>query len=208
MRVAAILLLLVTGTVNAHSGGTNAEGCHASSQPYHCHGGSTKAATDKRPSNSYIRSDYGSWADTDGDCKSTRHEVLEQMNVGQLQYSPNGCRVVSGRWFGVFSGKYFYDAKKVDIDHVFPIALADRLGARAWPKSRKRQFFNDPANILPVSASLNRSKGAKDPTQWLPPNTQYRCEYVTRFLRVGLKYGLVDDDYRTQIDRLRAAVCG
>ena len=52
----------------------------------------------------YDRKAYGSWADTDGDCKSTRHEVLEQMNIGQLRFSVNGCRVVTGRWFGVFSG--------------------------------------------------------------------------------------------------------
>ena len=84
----------------------------------------------KRASSGYDRKAYGSWADTDGDCKSTRHEVLEQLNTGRLRYSANGCRVVSGRWFGVFSGQYFYDAQDMDIDHVFPVALADRLGAR------------------------------------------------------------------------------
>ena len=35
-----ILLASASITVNAmaHSGGTNSEGCHAGSQPYHCHG--------------------------------------------------------------------------------------------------------------------------------------------------------------------------
>ena len=96
----------------------------------------------------------------------------------------------------------------MDIDHVFPVALADRLGARNWPSAKKRQFFNDPANLLPVDKSLNRSKGAKDPTQRLPPNTSYRCEYVNRFLRVGLKYGLVDATFRARIDGVRGKVCG
>ena len=34
----AAIVIGVTGTVVfAHSGGTNADGCHAGSQPYHCH---------------------------------------------------------------------------------------------------------------------------------------------------------------------------
>ena len=208
MRSIIFLMFLGVGFVHAHSGRTNADGCHAGSQPSHCHGSKRPVSSYEASSSGYERKAYGSWADTDGDCKSTRHEVLEQLNTGQLRYSANGCRVVSGRWFGVFSGQYFYDAQDMDIDHVFPVALADRLGARNWPSVKKREFFNDPANLLPVDKSLNRSKGAKDPTQWLPPNSSYRCEYATRFLRVGLRYGLVDATYRARIDRVRGKVCG
>lgn len=32
-----LLLSLAAGSALAHSGGTNANGCHAGSQPYHCH---------------------------------------------------------------------------------------------------------------------------------------------------------------------------
>jgi hypothetical protein len=32
--------ILWTVEATAHSGGTDANGCHAGSQPYHCHGGS------------------------------------------------------------------------------------------------------------------------------------------------------------------------
>lgn len=194
---------------SGHSGRTNSEGCHSGSRPYHCHKPKSPNSEAAVPEAiKFHRDDYGTWSDLDGDCKSTRHEILEQLNIGRLSYSANGCRVVSGRWFGVFSGQYFYNAQDMDIDHVFPVSLADRLGARNWPSVKKSQFFNDPANLLPVDKSLNRSKGAKDPTQWLPPNTSYRCEYVTRFLRVGLKYGLVDATYRARIDRVRGKVCG
>ena len=200
-------LVFVAVDVSAHPGRTNGDGCHAGSQAYHCHGKNRGVGADQT-SGSYDRPSYGSWADADGDCKSTRHELLEQMNIGQLRYSTDGCRVVAGRWFGVFSGQYFYKARDMDIDHVFPIALADRLGARNWPREKKRLFFNDPANLLPVSASLNRSKGAKDPVQWLPPNRAFHCEYVTRFLRVGLKYRLIEGGYRTRLNIVRDQVCG
>ena len=32
-----IASLTATHQANAHSGGTNSAGCHAGSQPYHCH---------------------------------------------------------------------------------------------------------------------------------------------------------------------------
>lgn len=211
MLVAHSLVILSALTfsqvVSAHSGRANADGCHAGSQPYHCHGAGKAKSRAASDSSRYDRKEYGNWADTDGDCKSTRPEVLERLNVGQIRYSLNGCRVVSGRWYGVFSGQYFYEAKQMDIDHILPVALAHRLGANAWPKTKKCQFFNDPANLIPVSARLNRAKGAKGPGQWLPPSEAYHCEYVTRFLRVGLKYGLISGDYRTRIDMVRERVC-
>jgi len=40
-------LIVVTGPVvaSAHSGGTDANGCHAGSQPYHCHGSKSSSGT-------------------------------------------------------------------------------------------------------------------------------------------------------------------
>ncbi|MEM9060401.1 MAG: YHYH domain-containing protein [Pseudomonadota bacterium] len=40
MKTLAIVLftfVISTGHVIAHSGGTDANGCHAGSKPYHCH---------------------------------------------------------------------------------------------------------------------------------------------------------------------------
>jgi hypothetical protein len=31
------LVMMVSGTALAHSGGTDANGCHAGKKPYHCH---------------------------------------------------------------------------------------------------------------------------------------------------------------------------
>lgn len=47
----ANLVLLPLGPAFAHSGGLNADGCHAGSQPYHCHGSTTPVrATSTMPS--------------------------------------------------------------------------------------------------------------------------------------------------------------
>ncbi|MBL3575539.1 hypothetical protein JMK10_17920 [Rhodovulum sulfidophilum] len=48
----------------------------------------------------------------------------------------------------------------------------------------------DPANILPVTSSANRSKGSRGPLDWLPPDRSFFCQYVLRFRRVAASYGL------------------
>ena len=52
MRSIIFLMFLGVGFVHAHSGRTNADGCHAGSQPYHCHGS-------KKPVSSYEASSVG-----------------------------------------------------------------------------------------------------------------------------------------------------
>jgi hypothetical protein len=48
---------------------------------------------------------------------------------------------------------------------------------------------------LPVELSLNRSKGARGPDQWLPPAGQ--CGYVARFVRIMKQYGLTSSVQET-----------
>jgi len=44
-----------------------------------------------------------------------------------------------------------------------------------------------------VSASSNRSKGASDPAEWLPPNGGYHCQYVITWVEVKLRWQLSAD---------------
>ena len=37
---------------------------------------------------------------------------------------------------------------------------------------------------------MNRQKGAKGPLEWLPPRESFHCQYVTRFKRALIIYGL------------------
>ncbi|WP_326929258.1 YHYH domain-containing protein [Alcanivorax sp. P2S70] len=37
VMAALALVMMVSGTALAHSGGTDANGCHAGKKPYHCH---------------------------------------------------------------------------------------------------------------------------------------------------------------------------
>ena len=138
----------------------------------------------------YKRSYFGhGWDDEDRDCQNTRQEVLISTSAASVRFADNQeCRVTFGRWISMYSGKILFDASKVDIDHVVPLKWAWEHGAQVWNKTKREQFANDPINLVPVEASLDRSKGAKGLDEWLPPANQ--VQYKARFKRIALKYGL------------------
>lgn len=139
---------------------------------------------------SYERSAFGDWADDDGDCRNTRHELLAEQSTGQVTWSDDGCRVVHGRWLGVYTGKTYTDAGDLHIDHVVPLAYAWRHGADEWTEEWREQFANDPANLLAVQAGANQSKSDSGPLEWMPPDAGYHCQYMLRFSRLISDYDL------------------
>lgn len=139
----------------------------------------------------YNRSDWRHWVDLDSDCQDARAEAL--IASSSVPVTIVNCRVVSGRWVGPYTGQVFTQARGMDIDHVVPLAEAHDSGAQQWSPEQRRAFANDPENLLPTSASANRSKGRRDPAQWLPPLTGYHCAYLTRWQLIKVKYGLTMD---------------
>lgn len=156
--------------------------------------------------NSYSRDAFSHWVDDDRDCLNTRHELLLELSTGPVTLSEDGCRVIRGRWNDPYSGQIFFDSQLMDIDHLVPLAWAWENGANTWTPSQRRQFANDPVNLFAVDASLNRSKGSKGPENWLPPNQKFHCQYLTRYLRVTLKYDF-DESSRARIRKLQTKVC-
>ena len=139
----------------------------------------------------YERSLYGGgWDDADGNCLDTRAEVLRDLSTGPVRMRRGGCSVDSGRWLDPYTGNALTKASDVDIDHVVPLAWAHAHGAASWDAKRKAAFANWAPNLLPVTASVNREKGADGPLRWLPPKVAYRCEYLLRFERISKTWGL------------------
>ena len=141
-------------------------------------------------SGSYERSAFGhGWDDTDGDCQNSRAEALIATSSTTVRFaSENRCRVVTGRWISPFTSNIIQNSSEIDIDHVVPLQWAWTYGAKDWPQAKREKFANDMANLWPVELSLNRSKGAQPPSEWLPPSGQ--CGYVARFLRIVRLYDL------------------
>lgn len=138
----------------------------------------------------YQRSHFGhGWDDQDGDCQDSRAEALIATSTTNVRFADaDRCRVVTGRWISPFTGRVIQNAGDIDIDHVVPLVWAWEHGASEWTRERRETFANDPSNLWPVEASLNRSKGGRGPDEWMPPSGE--CQYVSRFLRLLIKYDL------------------
>ena len=136
----------------------------------------------------YDRDDWNHWIDENGDCQNTRHEVLIEESFETVTYtSDTYCSVSTGKWFGNYTGLYYYQASELDIDHLIPLKNAHLSGGYSWSSAKKEEFANyrlDPDNLIAVNLSANRSKGAKGPDEWKPPNTEYWCEYAYDWIRI------------------------
>ncbi len=165
---------------------------------------------DNEPSGStkYDRSYFQHWSDDDGNCINTRHEMLMAQSTSTVDTGSNPCTAERGKWFDPYTGKTFYNARELDIDHVVPLYWSWQHGADQWTDQQRKAFANDEANLLAVQAKANREKGAQSPMEWLPPDSRFHCQYVTRFKRIVLKYSLqLSELEQQQLDLLRADKC-
>lgn len=156
----------------------------------------------------YDRALYGSWADLDADCQNTRHELLAELSTAKVIWNESGCSVIRGRWIDPYTNKIFTNASDIDIDHLVPLSYAHDRGAAYWSTEEKTKFANDQRNLFAVDASANRSKGAHGPLSWLPPNEKFRCQYISRFMRIMMIYGLnFHPEESVYMEDLRDAYC-
>lgn len=138
----------------------------------------------------YDRVFFGSWPDADGDCQNLRHEILLQRSIVIVALSKDGCRAVSGKWFDRYSAKTFTESSELDIDHLVPLKYSWNRGASLWSAEKRMLFSNDLKNLFAVQQSTNRQKGASGPAEWLPPNVEYRCQYIQDFQAIVDVYEL------------------
>jgi hypothetical protein len=140
---------------------------------------------------SYNRGDWRHWIDEDGDCQNTRAEILIRDNTGMLKFKKSKfCLVTAGRWICPYTSNIYTRASDIDIDHIIPLAYAHRAGASGWSWAKKRQFANDPLNLLAVGDSINRKKGSKGVEKWMPPNKGFHKKYKKLWLLIRQKYKL------------------
>jgi hypothetical protein len=140
----------------------------------------------------YDRSEWRHWTDGDHDCQSTREEVLIAEAI-YVSLSEDGCSVVSGLWYDVYTDSWWTDPRSLDVDHVVALGEAHRAGGWRWNGDRKEQYANfldDPAHLRAVSLRSNRQKGDKDESKWLPPNEKFRCQYVRERTAIYEREGL------------------
>ncbi|MDO5287162.1 MAG: DUF1524 domain-containing protein [Actinomycetia bacterium] len=119
----------------------------------------------------------------------TRSDMLrEQLSEVQLA---GRCKVRSGVLTDPYTGRVQrVTAQQVEIDHVYPLSAAWHAGAAGWDEQRRRDFANDPRNLLVTMAAVNRAKSDRMPAQWTPESAAGRCRYARQLLTVARAYDL------------------
>ena len=150
----------------------------------------------------YSRSQWKHWTDEDGDCQDARQEALISESLVEVTFeSERKCRVATGRWYGAFASIYVEVPGDLDIDHLVPLKNAHDTGGWAWSSARKEQYANylgDPDHLIAVTKGANRSKGAKGPEEWRPPDEGYWCQYATDWAEVKMEWGLTMTQRETE----------
>lgn len=136
----------------------------------------------------YDRNLFGRWQ---GGCIDAREEAILRWSTST---SRDGCQLAIVTLTDPYSGDtYRGDSSEIDVDHVVPLKEAWDSGADVWDQWRRHEFANDPLNLIPTYAAINRSKGDRDPAEWLPPDHEARCAYIALWKEVKAKYGLSMD---------------
>ena len=157
----------------------------------------------RAPKTGYARDRFGpEWTDDNQDplghngC-DTRNDILRR-DLRQVTLKPDthGCLVLSGVLDDPYTGATIRfvrgvgSSNAVQVDHVVALSDAWQKGAQQWTDDRRRDFANDPLELLAVDGPSNEAKGDGDAATWLPPNKTYRCSYVTRQIEIKAKYRL------------------
>ena len=142
----------------------------------------------------YDRSEWKHWVDEDGDCQDARQEVLIAESLEPVEYETDReCRVESGRWWAPHLGHHLENPRHIDVDHHVPLKNAHLSGGWAWDAERKEEYANhleDPDHLVAISARHNRSKGARGPEEWAPPDNDLWCQYATDWAEIKERWGL------------------
>lgn len=147
-------------------------------------------------SRGYKRSLFKHWLDIDGDGCDAREQVLKRDAIGLPQVDPFKCFVVEADWLSPYDGVRTSDRTRVDIDHTVALKEAWESGAWQWSEAQRTAFANDTSDtrsLIASSSSSNRSKGDRDPSNWMPPLRGYWCTYSANWIAVKARWGLSMD---------------
>lgn len=161
--------------------------------------------SDSKAGQAYDRNDWKHWVDDDHDCQDTRTEVLIAEATGRVKFEDDRqCKVARGEWRCPYTGELIRDPDVIDIDHMVPLGNTHRSGGDAWGSDKRREYANDLSrdeHLVAVARGANRSKSDQGPEGWLPPNPEFRCEYVQIWVDIKQRWELrMTQDEQAAVD--------
>lgn len=151
------------------------------------------AVKGRAPKTDYSRKQFGDgWGKIDG---CSVREVILARDLSEVKMGDN-CKVLSGVLHDSYTGRVIQfqrgpqSSQAVQIDHVVALSDAWQKGAQGLSEQERVNLANDPLNLLASDGPANQNKGDGDAATWLPPNKNFRCQYVARQIAVKQKYHL------------------
>ena len=127
----------------------------------------------------YDRAEFGAGWSPSGDC-TTREDMLIDAGAHLVD-----CRVTAGTTRDPYTGEALDLSEGVEIDHIYPLSAAWDLGAHRWTPQQRRDFANDPRNLVVTSRAANQGKSDLLPAGWMPEDRRARCWYARRLALVA-----------------------
>lgn len=160
------------------------------------------AVKGRAPKTGYSVAQFGPrWSDDvdvelggDG-CDTQGGNLHRDMTAITVKAGTRGCVVASGQLYDPYTGETLsyhrgQSPTLVNIDHVVARGDSWQKGAQQLSADQRRNFANDPINLLAVSQVTNAAKQDSDAATWLPPNRRFWCVYAARQIQVKAKYHL------------------
>lgn len=211
-------LCLIPILAYGHAGNIDQNGGHYYYRSYHCHmtgcempdtfslsrTGRDSFFTDYRDREKFFNTDDWPYeVDVDGDCQSTRQEMLILTSRVEIKYTnPRNCVVRTGEWLDEYTGELFTVAVQIDLDHVIPLMYAHTHGGDRWMPEKKIAFANDPINLMLVKKREIRRKSDRGPNRYLP-REEFQCEYARLWEAIADRYDLrIETRDRNEIRRV------
>lgn len=138
----------------------------------------------------YDRAEWKHWTDPEDNGCDSREDVLMRQGKNVKTSESDQCDVVSGEWVSPYEGLKITDPSSIDIDHVIPLGWAAKNGGQDWDAETKEAFANDFIHLLATSASTNRSKSDRGPSEYMPERKEFWCSYGRIWVSTASKYGL------------------
>jgi hypothetical protein len=152
----------------------------------------------------YSRGRFDDWTTKNG-CDTREWVMIAEARGGTRR----GCDVRGARWWSYLDGITTRNSSALDIDHTVALAEAWGSGARNWSRAQRDAYANDLGyrdSLIAVSASSNRSKGERDPAEWMPPRAAAACRLVEAWVAVKWRWRLsVDAREKAALSRTLAS---
>lgn len=160
--------------------------------------------TDFDPNVPYDRYEWRHW-DNVTSCWTVREEVLyrdakkdEALTLldrdgVRTNDKANACEITGGTWVDPYTGETFTNPSDLDIDHMIALGYTARAGGQEWSSDKKMDYANDLTyeyHLIAVSASANRSKSDKGPSEWVPKREEFHCQYAIAWTVIANKWEL------------------